>query len=196
MAVQNDGPAGVVALAASRGGFGALSQTLGGLPATFAAAVVVVQHLPSGYKSLLPESLGRRTRLVVKEAEEGDCLRPGCVFIAPPHRHLLVNPGGTLSLSGSAKVHHARPSADPLFSSVAASFGDKVVAVVLTGGDSDGSGGVRAVKAAGGTVIAQDERTCEDFSMPREAIATGCVDMVLALEDIAPVLVGLVGKWA
>jgi len=182
----------VVALAASAGGLTALSQLLGGLPANFPAAVVVVQHLDPCHHSLMAEILSRRTPLHVKQAQEGDRLHPATVYIAPPDRHLLVNPDGTLSLSQSELVHFVRPSADLLLESVAASFKDRVVAVVLTGTGSDGTMGVQAIKKMGGTVIAQDQATSEFFGMPDAAIQTKNVDLVLPLDEIAAALVALV----
>jgi two-component system chemotaxis response regulator CheB len=182
----------IVALAASAGGLTALSQVLGGLPEGFPAPIVVVQHLDPRHRSLMAEILGKRTRLEVRQAREGDDLRPGWVYIAPPDHHLLVNRDGTVSLSQSELVHFVRPSADLLFESMAASYGERSIAVVLTGSGSDGEMGVRAVKTRGGTVIAQSEESAEYFGMPGAAIATKSVDFVLALEEIAPALVTLV----
>jgi two-component system, chemotaxis family, protein-glutamate methylesterase/glutaminase len=184
----------VVALAASAGGLTALSTLLAALPAGFPAAVVLVQHLDPRHRSLMAEILSRRTSLPVKQAEEGDHLRPGMVFIAPPNRHLLVNPDGSLSLSQSELVHFVRPSADLLFESVAASHKGRAIAVVLTGSGSDGAMGVRAIKKMGGTVIVQDEKTAEFFGMPGAAIQTGQADFILPLNEIGPALVTLVTK--
>jgi two-component system chemotaxis response regulator CheB len=131
--------------------------------------------------------------LQVKEAEEGDRLQPATVFIAPPDHHLLINPDGTLSLSHSELVHFVRPSADLLFESMAATFKDRAIAVVLTGMGSDGSLGLTAVKKMNGTVIAQDQASSEFFGMPHAAIHTGKVDFILPLGEIAPALVALVG---
>jgi len=181
----------VVALAASAGGLRALSQVLGGLPAGFPAALVVVQHLDPHHPSHLSEILAHRTPLRVKEAEEGDRLSHGVVLIAPPDRHLLVRPDGTLELSRAEAVHFSRPSADRLFESLALSFGPRAVAVVLSGSGSDGDHGVRAVKARGGFVIAQNAASSEFFGMPGSAIRSGAVDRVLPLDDIAPALVSL-----
>jgi two-component system chemotaxis response regulator CheB len=183
-----------VALAASAGGLTALSKVLGGLPESLPAFVVVVQHLDPRHRSLMAEILGKRTLLEVKQAEEGDRLSHGRVYVAPPDYHLLVNRNGTLSLSQSELVHFVRPSADLLFESLAASYGERAIAVVLTGSGSDGSMGVKAVKQKGGTVIAQDEETAEYFGMPGAAIATKSVDFVLALDEIAPALVTLIMK--
>jgi two-component system, chemotaxis family, protein-glutamate methylesterase/glutaminase len=130
--------------------------------------------------------------LPVKEAREGDVLLAGTIAIAPPNKHLLVNPDGTLSLSSSELVHFVRPSADLLFESLAASYRDRAIAVVLTGSGADGGMGVRAIQKMGGTVIAQDQATSAFFGMPDTAIKTGCVDFILPLDEIAPALVTLV----
>ena len=182
----------VVALAASAGGIQALSRVLGSLPGNFRAAVVVVQHLDPRHRSLIAGILGRRTSLKVKEAEEGDRLAPGAVYTAPPDRHLLVNSDGTLSLTQSELVHFVRPSADLLFESVAASYKDRTIAVVLTGTGTDGAMGLRAVKKMGGTVIVQDERTSEFPGMPAAAIQTGTSDFILPLDEIGHAVTALV----
>jgi two-component system chemotaxis response regulator CheB len=189
-----EGAFDVVAIAASAGGLNALGLVLSGLPELFPAAVLVVQHLDPRHPSLLADILKRRTPLRVKEAQEGERLRLGTVFIAPPNRHLLVNPDATLALTQSELVHFVRPSADLMFDSVAAVFRDRAIAVVLSGTGSDGSMGVSAIKKMGGTVIAQDEKTSEFFGMPGAAIQTGHVDAVLPLADIPAALIRLVGK--
>jgi two-component system chemotaxis response regulator CheB len=142
----------------------------------------------------MADILSRRTRLRVKQAAEGEALEVGNVYIAPPNRHLLVDPDGTLALSESELVHFVRPSADLLFESVAAVFRDRAIAVVLSGTGRDGAMGVTAIKKVGGTVIAQDPGSAEFPGMPEEAIHTGDVDFVLPLEEIAPALVTLVMK--
>lgn len=181
----------VVAVAASAGGLGALRKLLGALPADFPAAVAITQHLDPHHPSHLAAILARSTPLVVKQAAAGDVLRPGSVFIAPPDSHLLIEAGGRVALTQTARVHMVRPSADRLFESLAASYGPRAVAVVLTGSGADGEGGVRAVRRRGGTVIAQDPATAEHAGMPTAAVRTGCVDEVLPLERIAPRLVAL-----
>lgn len=185
----------VIAMAASVGGLKALSVILGGLPAHFPAAITIVMHLSPEHESLLAEILNCRTLLEVKQAQSGDILRASSVFIAPPNHHMYVVKGGCLKLSStdSEKVHHARPSAEPLFASVADIYKKNAIAVVLTGGDGDGSIGVRIIKEKGGTVLAQDQPTSQDFSMPATSIRTGEVDFVLPLNEIAPKLIALVG---
>ncbi|HEV8310401.1 MAG TPA: chemotaxis protein CheB [Methylomirabilota bacterium] len=186
----------VVALAASAGGLKALSHLLAALPHDFPASLVVVQHLDPRHRSLMASILARRTPLAVKEAEEGDRLAPATVLIAPPNKHLLVNADGAVILAQTELVHFVRPSADLLFESVAASYRERSIGVVLTGTGSDGTMGVQAIKKMGGTVIAQDEATCEFFGMPNAAIQTGSVDFVLPLDEISSALVTLVATGA
>ena len=182
----------LVAIAASAGGLNALSEVLSALPANFPATIVIVQHLDPRHRSLMADILSRRTTLKVKQAQESDCLELGMVYIAPPNRHLLVNPDKTLSLTQSELVHFVRPSADLLFDSVAASHKERAIAVVLTGTGNDGAMGVQAIDKMGGTVIAQDKETAEFFGMPSAAIKTGAVDFILPLAEIAPALISLV----
>ena len=184
----------VIAMAASVGGLEALSVILGALPADFPAAIAIVMHLSPDHKSILAEILNRRTHLLVKQAQTGDVLCPSCVFVAPPNHHLSVARGGRLQLSSSAaeKINYARPSAEPLFVSVAAIYRQSAIAVVLTGGDGDGSFGVQIIKDQGGKVIAQDRPTSKDFSMPKTSIETGDVDFILPLDEIAEKLLTLV----
>jgi len=154
--------------------------------------IVVVQHLDPRHRSLLAEVLARRTPLRVRQAQGGDKLEPGTIYIAPPDNHLLANADGTIALSQSELVHFVRPSADLLFESAAGAYRDRLVALVLTGTGSDGSMGVRAVKAVNGTVIVQDPADAEFDGMPKAAIATGDVDFVLPLAEIATALVTLI----
>ena len=186
----------IVALAASAGGLKAISEILGRLPRDFPAALVIVQHLDPRHRSLMAEILGRRTSLRVKEAAEGDRLAPGTAYIAPPDRHLLVNPDATISLSQTELVHFVRPSADLLFESVAASYRERAIAVVLSGTGSDGAMGVRAIKKTGGTVIVQEPRSAEFRGMPGAAEETGRADFVLPLHEIAPAIAALVNAGA
>ncbi len=175
----------LVVIAASAGGIQTLRTILAELPADLPAAVLVVQHLEPGRESRLAHVLGAVSSLPVAEAAGGEPLSPGRVWVAPPGRHMVVGAGGCIELSDAPPVRFSRPSADPLFASVAEWCGEHAVAVVLTGMDSDGSLGVRAVKARGGTVIVQDPATALAASMPLNAIATGTADEVVRLEHIA-----------
>jgi two-component system, chemotaxis family, protein-glutamate methylesterase/glutaminase len=182
----------IVAIASSAGGLKALTAVLSDLPADMPVPIVVVQHLDPRHESLMAELLGRRTLLTVTDAVEGVSLVPGTVYIAPRDRHLQVDAERRVRLTDTSVVRFARPSADVLFASVAAVFGEHAIAVVLTGAGSDGSSGARAIKERGGRVIAQDEATSDFFSMPSSAIETGSVDLVLPLEEIPQALVSLV----
>jgi two-component system chemotaxis response regulator CheB len=136
----------------------------------------------------MAEILGRRTPLRVKEAAEGERLAAGTVFVAPPDHHLLVNPDGLLSLTRTELVHFSRPSADLLFESVAASYRDRAIGVVLSGSGSDGAMGSKAIKKMGGTLIVQDPATAEFAGMPGAARQAAPADFVLPLEEIAGAL--------
>lgn len=163
------------------------------LPTDFPATILVVQHLDPRDPNLMPQIFGRRSNLPVSVAAEGIEVDRGHVYLAPPDRHMLINRDGILSLTQTELVNFVRPSADVLFESVAAAYGERAIAVVLTGAGKDGSMGVTAIKKRGGTVIVQDETTSEFFSMPSAAIRTGAVDFVLSLDEIASALVTLVG---
>jgi two-component system chemotaxis response regulator CheB len=189
-----DGRFGLVVFAASAGGVQALGHILSALPSDFPVPVALVQHRSAKHPSLLAKILGRKTGLEVKTAAEGEHLHPGTVYIAPPDKHLVIKPDQTLTLSDGRRIRFLLSSANPLFTSAAETFHDRVIAVVLTGGDSDATDGVQSVKAAGGIVIAQNEATSEHFSMPKSAIKTGCVDYVLPIAHIGPTLVRLVKR--
>jgi two-component system chemotaxis response regulator CheB len=185
-------PYGIVAVASSAGGITALGRLLGGLPKDFPVPVVMVQHLDPRHRTIIAEVLGRRTALPVRLAAEGDFPEPGNVYIAPPNYHLLVSAERTLTLSSSELVHFVRPSADLLFESVAASYGPQAIACVLTGTGSDGAMGAAAVRQRGGTVIAEDPEVAEFKGMPGAVVASGVVDFVLPLDEIAPIIRQLV----
>ena len=180
----------IVAIAASAGGVTALARLLSELP-KLGAIVVIVQHVDPRHRSLMPQVIGRRSPLPVEHVEDETQLAPDHVYLAPPDHHLLVNRKGRATLTDSELVNFVRPSADLLFESVAAAYGDRAIAVVLTGSGRDGAMGVTAIKQRRGTVIAQDEQSSEFFGMPSAAIATGAVDFILPLDAIAPKLVTL-----
>ena len=185
-------PYGIVAVAASAGGITALGRVLGGLPAEFPVPVVVVQHLDPRHKTIIAEVLGRRAKEEVVLARDGERAEPGTIYVAPPNHHLLVEAEAVLVLSSSELVHFLRPSADLLFESVAGAYGPRAIACVLTGTGSDGAMGVSAIKSRGGTVIAEDPDLAQFKGMPEAAIATGAVDFILPLDEIAAVIRGLV----
>jgi two-component system chemotaxis response regulator CheB len=180
----------VVALVGSAGSLRAFGHVLAMLPADLEASVVVIMHLHAGHESLLASILSRSCRMPVKQAEADDMLEPSHVYVAPPDAHLLVT-GGKLELDLGPPIHFLRPSADVLLASLAAAFGGGALAVILSGSGTDGAAGVVAVKSAGGTVVAQDE-SAEYTGMPEAAIASGSVDLVLPLDEIAPAVLDFV----
>lgn len=182
----------LVVIAASAGGIKALETILGALPADFAAPIAVVQHRSTHLPNYLAEVLGRHTPLKVKFAIHTERMRAGTVYVAPPEYHLTVDRHLGVALRDGRRIRHVLSSANPLFESAAAALDGHVVAVVLTGYGSDATDGVQAIRAHGGIVLAQDRATAETFDMPQSAIATGCVDCVLPLSEIAPTLRALV----
>jgi two-component system chemotaxis response regulator CheB len=181
-------------MAASAGGLRALGAVIGVLPAGFPCPVLVVQHLDPRTPSMLALILQRHANVRVGQAQGGQRIQPGQVYIAPPDHHLLLNADGTLSLGHSKQVHFVRPSADLLFESVARAEGARAIAVVLSGTGEDGAEGVLAIKQAGGTVIVQDEASADYVGMPHAAISTGAADYVVPLSEIGPLLIQLAGK--
>lgn len=178
----------LVVVAASAGGLSVLHTLLAALPMDFPAAVAVVHHRTIKHAELLSRLLARRTPLRVVDAEAGSAIIAGTVYVAPPDKHLTVTPGRTFALVGGVIVKHLRSAADPLFISAAAAFGSHAAGVVLSGYDSDGADGARAVRQAGGFVIAQSPPTADVPSMPMSAIATGAVDMVVEPDAMAAAL--------
>ncbi len=186
-------PFKVVVLVGSNGGLRALSQILPALPVNFPAVTIVMQALDSqSDSSLLNDALSRPTTLPLKYVQAGERLQPGLIYIAPPTQHLLVNPDATVSLSQAVFVDFIRPSVDLLLQSVAATFKECAIAVILSGTGCDGTLGVQAIHKTGGKVIAQDESTCECFQMSNAAIDTGAVDFILPVDAIASTLLNLV----
>jgi two-component system chemotaxis response regulator CheB len=178
----------VVAIAASAGGLAALDVLFNALDRATPAAFLVVQHLAPDHPSLLSDILARHCTLRVKNAEQGELIRGGVIYLAVPSRHLLVGADRTIRLSDDPPVHFVRPAADLLFASAADAFGARVAAVILSGTGSDGAAGARAVKRRGGTVIVQSESSSEFSGMPAATIATGVADLILPLREIAPTL--------
>ena len=181
----------IVLIAASAGGIEALMAILAALPRDFPAPIVVVQHRSPTRTSLLPSVLSLRSALPVFEAHSGEPVKPGIVYIARPDEHLTVTEESRFAYTDGQRIRHVRSSANPLFISVSQIFGPRTIGVVLSGSGSDATDGVQSIKARGGVVIAQNQATARHFGMPAAAIATGAVDYVLPLEEIAPAIVRL-----
>jgi two-component system, chemotaxis family, protein-glutamate methylesterase/glutaminase len=186
----------VVALVCSTGGLDALTRVLRPLPSGYGAALLVLQHLdPEAQGGGLSRILGRRTGLPVHDAHEGDALTPGTVLVAPAGHHTLITGAGTVALIESGDRPPYRPSADLLLTSLALAVGHRAVAVVLSGHGIDGATGATAVHHFGGLVIASDEATSEEFSMPSATIDRDTIiDHEMALDEIAGLLIRLPGS--
>jgi two-component system chemotaxis response regulator CheB len=183
----------VVALVCSAGGLDALTRVLSPLPADFPAAVLVLQHIDPTAHSTLTLILARQTALSVEDAVEGTPLLPGHVIVAPPGRHTLITGQGTVALIESGERPPYRPSADLLLTSLALAVGARAVAVVLSGHGIDGATGATAVHHFGGLVIASDEASSTEFSMPGATIGRDTIiDYAVALDDIPALLLALI----
>jgi len=178
----------LIVVGASLGGPRALATLLRGLPASFPAALAVVQHIADGFTEGLAGWLSQESRLDVREARDGDALRPGRILIAPTGRHLVVADEGVARLSDAPPVDTFKPSVTPLFTSAARHYGARACGVLLTGMGRDGAEGMKQLKEAGATTLAQDEATSAVFGMPRAAIELGAVGRILPLDEIARVL--------
>ena len=175
----------VVAIAASTGGPGALYQVLRDLPADFPVPILIVQHIARGFGAGMVDWLRGTTRLAVATAQAGDTLQAGRVLVAPDDRHLDLGRDGRVVLRPRSSDRELCPSADVLFAAVARVLGQKALGVIMTGMGRDGVAGLKDLKAAGGRVLAQDEKSCIVFGMPKEAIAAGVTDQVVPLEQMA-----------
>lgn len=171
-------PAGLVVVGASTGGPLALRQLIAELPADFELAVLVVQHIPASFSGVLAAQLGRHARLPVREAEAGERLAAGHVYVAPGGRHLLVGRDGRLDLALGPEVGGHRPSVDVTLQSAVQAFGARTIGVLLSGMGSDGVEGMRAVRAKGGRTFAQDAASCVVAGMSQRAIEAGLVEVV------------------
>jgi two-component system chemotaxis response regulator CheB len=186
----------VVLIGASTGGVEALRTVLPRLPADM-PPLVVVQHIPPYFSRVMAEHLDRVAAVEVREAVDGDVLRPGLCLIAPGDFHVLLKRQGgqyRLKLSQTPPVNHCRPSVDVLFRSAAEQAGAQAVGVLLTGMGADGARGMQLLRAAGARTIAQSEDSCVVFGMPQAAIAAGAVERIVPLTRIAEAVLDALRK--
>ena len=183
----------IVVVGASAGGVEALMKLVSKLPANLPASVFIVLHIPAQGPSLLPEILSRSGRLKAVHPIDGAAIQQGCIYVAPPDLHLLLEPGHIHIVRGPKENRH-RPAIDPLFRSAAAAYGPRVVGVILTGALDDGTAGLLAIKRLGGVAIVQDPREAFYPSMPLNALEHVKVDYKLPLSEIGPLIARLATK--
>ncbi|QYY83605.1 protein-glutamate methylesterase/protein-glutamine glutaminase [Pseudomonas germanica] len=174
----------LVAIGTSTGGPVALQRVLTQLPANFPAPIVLIQHMPAAFTKAFAERLDKLCRISVKEAEDGDILRPGLALLAPGGKQMMIDGRGAVKiLPGDERLNY-KPCVDITFGSAAKSYGDKVLAVVLTGMGADGREGARLLKQGGSAVWAQDEASCVIYGMPMAIVKADLADAVYSLDDI------------
>jgi len=180
-----------VVMGVSAGGMDALRIILSSLPAEFPVPIIIVQHLSPNSDNYLSSLLNGLCRIAVKEAEEKEHPLAGIVYISPPNYHLLVEEDKTFSLSLEERVNFSRPSVDVLFETAAEAYGNRLIGVILTGANEDGSRGLKTIQEFGGATIVQDPNTAVAERMPKAALELTKADFVLTLQEIGPHLIRL-----
>ncbi|HZZ95023.1 MAG TPA: chemotaxis protein CheB [Usitatibacter sp.] len=182
----------VIGIGASAGGVTALQRLARLLPAGLPAPVLVVQHI-GPYPSVLPQLLTAAGPLPAQHAVGGETPRPGRVYVAPPDRHMIVEDGVLRCVHGP-KEHHTRPAIDPLFRSMALAYGPRAIGVILTGWGEDGTPGLQAVSACGGTVLVQDPAEAQQANMPMSALRYVDVDGTFRIAELPQMLTALLSR--
>jgi two-component system chemotaxis response regulator CheB len=188
-------PKDIVVVGASAGGIEALRVLVGALPSDLSASIFIVLHTSPEAPGMLADILDRAGTLPAMSAKDGERIRPGTIYVAPPDRHLLIEPN-LVRVTRGPKENRFRPAVDPLFRSAAQTYGPRVVGVILTGYLDDGTAGLWTVKQLGGTTIVQDPSDALVPFMPQNALAHVKVDYCLPVEEIAPLLVRLTSETA
>jgi len=184
----------IIAIGASTGGTEALKTVLTKLPHN-SPGVVIVQHMPANFTTAFAERLNSLCQISVKEAKDNDSVIPGTALLAPGNYHMILRRSGAryyVEIKTGPMIHHQRPAVDILFKSTARFAGANAIGVILTGMGADGAEGLKEMKDAGAGTIAQDEKTCVVFGMPKEAIKLGAVDRILPLDHIAAEILRMV----
>lgn len=188
---RSNRPIEAVVVGASAGGVDALLRVFGHLRKGFGVPILVVLHLPDERESQLARVFGHRLAVPVEEARDKQDIVPGTLYVATPGYHLSVEADRSLSLSLEEPVHHSRPSIDVLFESAADVYGQKLLAVVLTGANTDGACGLAKVRELGGITVVQDPDEAQVSTMPEAALALHEPDHILTLQGIGQLLAGL-----
>jgi two-component system chemotaxis response regulator CheB len=183
----------IIVIGASAGGVEAVMRLARGLPGDLPAAICVVIHVSASNRSIFPEILQRETGLIAKHPEDGEKIKPGIIYVAPPDQHMLLEPGVIRLTSGPRHNLH-RPAIDPLFRSAADNYGDRVIGVILTGFLDDGASGLAAIQRAGGVTIIQDPRDAAVPSMPQSALRLQNPDFCVPLDNMPELVQQLTTK--
>ena len=193
MATEGSESRSLVVVGASAGGVEALTELVAALPEDFPAAVAVVLHIPPMGRTVLPDILARAGQLPARAATDGEPLIPGCIYVAPPDEHLLVQ-DATLLLRRGPKENGHRPAIDPLFFTAADAYGSRAIGVILSGTQDDGAAGLAAIKSQGGTVLVQDPADALYSGMPLSALERVAADHVVPRSALGALLADLVGE--
>ena len=178
-----------IVIGVSSGGLKAMKVMFSCLPKEFNTPIIIVQHIGSQSENLWISLLNDKSNLYIKEADEKESIEQGKVYIAPPNYHLLIERDKTFSLTIDERVNYARPSIDVLFESAAEAYKSKLIGVILTGSNNDGTNGLKRIKEYGGLTIVQDPATAESSYMPASAMAVVQMDYILTLENIIKLLI-------
>ena len=184
----------IIAIGASTGGTEALKVVLTGMPPN-APGILVVQHMPANFTTSFAERLNDLSAMTIKEAKDGDSLVNGVALLAPGNYHMLLKRSGAryyVQVKKGPLVHHQRPAVDVLFHSVANYAGSNAIGVILTGMGADGARGLLKMKQAGARTVAQDEKTCIVFGMPKEAIKLGAAEKVVSLNSVGKTVLNMI----
>ncbi|THB77437.1 MAG: chemotaxis response regulator protein-glutamate methylesterase [Desulfobacteraceae bacterium] len=190
ISVPRKAPSEIIGLGISTGGPNALTRMIPMLPASFSVPILIVQHMPPMFTASLANSLNNKSALSVKEAENGDTITGGTVYIAPGGKQMKIMAGGDgisrkIKITDDPPENSCKPSVDYLFRSIAQHYVGRATGVIMTGMGSDGTKGLVQMKQSGSIVIAQNEETCTVFGMPKEPIESGLADVIAPLENIA-----------
>jgi two-component system chemotaxis response regulator CheB len=193
--MSTDRRVGIVSIGTSTGGPKALQEIIPKLPKDFPVPILIAQHMPPNFTKPFAERLDQLSQLTVKEADEGETVKPGIVYIAPGRGHMRIKKRGIetlISISGDKEEFIYRPSVDALMLSIAEYFSGRCLGVILTGMGNDGAKGCKKIKETGGRVFAQDEESCVVYGMPKAVVDAGIADKVLSLEEMAGEIINAV----
>ncbi len=180
-----------IVIGTSAGGLDALGRVLSALPENYSLPLIIVAHRGPKAGSRLEDLLNSECAIHIKQAEDKEIIKSGTAFVAPPDYHLLIEDDKTLSLSADRPIKYSRPSIDVLFESAAFVFGEKLIGIILTGANDDGSLGLTEIRERGGLAIVQTAETAEADSMPKSAIKMADPQLILPLDKIGPFLLNL-----